>query len=70
VETFARSVSAAATRAGLIAAGDVSLAIDLARRFPLSGDVSLDEQLADIRAYAISSEHRTLRGRLGVALAN
>jgi tetratricopeptide (TPR) repeat protein len=70
VETFARSVSAAATRAGLIAAGDVSLAIDLARRFPLPGDVSLDEQLADIRAYAISSEHRTLRGRLGVALAN
>jgi hypothetical protein len=68
VETFARSVIAAATRAGLIAAGDVSLAVDLGRRFPLAGDVSVEEQLADIRAYAISNEHRTLRARLGVAL--
>lgn len=70
VEAYARSVLAAQSRAALIAAGDVTLAVELAKRFPLAGEISIDEQLADIRAFAISREHAELRRRLGVALAN
>ncbi len=68
VETFARSVVAAASRAGLVASGDVALATDLVRRFPLPGEVSVDEQLADVRAFAISSEHHEIRERLQVSV--
>lgn len=68
VEAYARSVLAAQSRAALVAAGDVTLAVELAKRFPLVGEITLDEQLADIRAFAISREHAELRKRLGVAL--
>jgi hypothetical protein len=54
-------------RAGLAVSGDVCAAAELIRRFP-SG-ASVDQQLGELYAFAISREYASLRQRMGVAVA-
>ena len=68
VATHVKGVHAAASRAGLVACGDIARAIALAGRFPLGSGASEAEVVADLRAFAISAEHCRIREHLGVAV--
>jgi hypothetical protein len=68
VASYRRSIDFAAGRAGLLAAGELGLALRMTERFPQFGPVSLDEQKADLLTYSVSDEYAALRERLGVAL--
>jgi len=56
-------------RMGLLACGDVAIAADLLRRFPQAGLTTLEDQLGELYAFAISREYTSLRERIGVAIA-
>jgi hypothetical protein len=68
VSAYRRSLDLAAGRAGLLACGDVSLALRLTQRFPQRSHFTPDEQCADLVVYAVSDEYGALRERLGVAV--
>lgn len=76
ITSWARGVERGASRAGLMACGNLETAVAMTRRFPLrsaSGQMPKDSktpepEVLDLLAYAVSSEHGTLRSRLGVKL--
>ena len=68
VSAFRRSIELAAGRAGLLATGELSLALRMTERFPQHGPVTREEQSADLFTYSVSDEYAALRERLGVAL--
>jgi hypothetical protein len=68
VAGYRRSIELAGGRAGLLATGDLALALRMTDRFPQYGPASLDEQKADLLTYSVSDEYATLRERLGVAV--
>jgi hypothetical protein len=68
VAAHVKSVHAAASRAGLVACGDLARAIAVAERFPLASGPSEAEVVGDLRAFAISAEHGRIREHLGVAV--
>jgi hypothetical protein len=65
---WARTVELAAGRAGLLAAGDLEVAVKTTRQFPLSGLVDVEDHVKDLLAYSVSEEYETLRRALGVAV--
>lgn len=81
VATWARGVELAASRAGLLACGNLETAARMTDRFPLrsgaepeprgSGAKSskLQGDVLRLLAYAVSSEYAALRDRIGVKLA-
>ncbi|HEX6277902.1 MAG TPA: hypothetical protein VFZ53_32890 [Polyangiaceae bacterium] len=68
VAAYRRSIDLAAARAGLLACGDLSLALRMTERFPQHCAFSPDEQAADLCVFAVSDEYAALRERLGVAV--
>jgi tetratricopeptide (TPR) repeat protein len=66
VQGWALSVQRAAGRAGLLASGNVEVAVNLTRRFPLGGLIQVEDQVKDLMAYSVSGEYASLRERLGV----
>ena len=68
VQAYRRSIELSAARAGLLACGDLTLALRMTERFPQHGALTLDEQSADLLVYSVSDEYAALRERLGVAL--
>jgi hypothetical protein len=66
MQAWVLSVQRAAGRAGLLAAGNVEVAVNLSRRFPLSGPILVEDQVKDLMAYSVSAEYASLRERLGV----
>jgi hypothetical protein len=69
VNAYRRSLELAAARAGLLACGDLSLALRMTERFPQRGMLAPDEQSADLFVYSVSDEYAALRERLGVAVS-
>jgi hypothetical protein len=65
---FQRSVDRAAGRAGLLACGNLELAVKLTERFPLKSDLDASAQVADLFCFSVSEEYAALRERLGVAV--
>lgn len=68
ITAWARSVHLAAGRAGLLACGDIHRAADLVRRFPPAGELTAEEQIADLCAWSIGAGCAELRKRLGIAV--
>jgi hypothetical protein len=68
VSAFRRSIDLAAGRAGLLACGDLSLALRMTERFPQHGVATREEQQADLLTFSVSDEYLALRERLGVAV--
>jgi hypothetical protein len=68
VSAYRRSVELAGARAGLLACGDLSLALRMTERFPQHGAFTPEEQAADLCVFSVSDEYAALRERLGVAL--
>jgi hypothetical protein len=66
VQSWTLSVQHAAGRAGLLASGNVEVAVNLTRRFPLGGLIQVEDQVKDLMAYSVSGEYASLRERLGV----
>lgn len=66
---WVRSVELASARAGLLACGDLELAVSLVRRHPLGTAVTLDEQVRTLLGYALSPAYTALRKHVGVLLA-
>ncbi len=62
-----RSARHVASRAALLATGNLALSARLIERFPLPGS-NASEQIDDIAAYALGDDYAGLRARLGVAL--
>jgi hypothetical protein len=52
-------------RIGLLLCGDVRRAVDIARRFPLSG-IDPQHQIDDLYQHALADEHVRLRRTLGI----
>jgi len=65
---WARAVELGAGRAGLLACGDLELAVKTTRAFPLSGLAETEDQVGDLLAYSVSEEYAALRQHLGVAV--
>jgi hypothetical protein len=68
IAAFQRSVDRTAGRAGLLACGNLELAMKLTERFPLKSELSADAQVTDLFGFAVSDEYLSLRGRLGIAV--
>ncbi len=68
VSAYRRSIDLCAGRAGLLASGDLSLALRMTERFPQHGAATREEQSADLLTFAVSDEYLALRERLGIAL--
>ncbi|MFZ5892216.1 MAG: hypothetical protein ACOY0T_14255 [Myxococcota bacterium] len=68
-EAALRELALLGVRAGLSVSGDVCGAAELIRRFPAEGLASVDEQLGELYAFAISRQYASLRQRMGVAVA-
>lgn len=66
--SWARAVELSAGRSGLLASGDVALAVRMTRRFPLGGLVEVEDQVGDLLGYAVSAEYERLRDALGVLI--
>ena len=66
VTAFRRSIELTSGRAGLLACGDLALALRMTERFPQHGALPLDEQRADLLTFSVSDEYAALRERLGV----
>jgi hypothetical protein len=66
VTAFRRSIELTSGRAGLLACGDLALALRMTERFPQHGALALDEQRADLLTFSVSDEYAALRERLGV----
>jgi hypothetical protein len=66
VSAFRRSIELSSGRAGLLACGDLALALRMTERFPQHGVMPLDEQRADLLTFSVSDEYSALRERLGV----
>lgn len=65
------AVERAAGRAGLLACGNLELALRLVDRFPTAnGTTSSSEQGDDLLTFSVSAEYAALRERLGVAVQN
>jgi tetratricopeptide (TPR) repeat protein len=65
-----RSLELTATRTGLLACGDVTVAAKLLRDDPAPpGDLPVPVKVEDLYAYAVSDAHGALRERLGVSVA-
>jgi len=64
--SWSRAVDRAAARGGLLACGNVELALRLTERFPLANATSAADQGDDLLAYSVSAEYAALRERLGV----
>jgi hypothetical protein len=65
---FQRSVDRACGRAGLLACGNLELAVQLTERFPLKSDLDGNAQIADLLSFSVSEEYLTLRERIGIAV--
>ena len=65
---FRRAADRAAGRAGLLACGNLELAVKLTERFPQKSELDAATQVADLLSFAVSDEHGALRERLGVAV--
>jgi tetratricopeptide (TPR) repeat protein len=62
-----RGVELTATRAGLVLAGDLAVAMRVLRRETRSiADVSIDDKRADLLAYSASEPYAKLRGELAI----
>ncbi|MBK7586731.1 MAG: tetratricopeptide repeat protein [Myxococcales bacterium] len=68
VARYVNGVHAAASRAGLVACGDIARAIELTGRYPLPGGPSKEQQVAELRAFSISAEYALIRQHLGIAV--
>jgi hypothetical protein len=64
--SWAKSIELASGRAGLLACGNLELAAELTRNYPLGGLVDAEQQVKDLLAFAVSDEYAVLRDRLGV----
>lgn len=58
----------AALRAGLLACGDIAIAVRLSERFPSGGELAPNERRADLVSFSLSTAYGDLRRRLGVAV--
>lgn len=65
IEEWLRVTTLAGGRAGVLVAGDVRLAVDVTRRFPLPG-IEVEEQVQDLYRFALSTELGALRKLLGI----
>lgn len=68
-EHFAREVELACLRAGLVACGNLALALELSERFPLTGELSASEQVEELIRFALSEPYARVRQALGVAVS-
>ncbi|HEV8247893.1 MAG TPA: hypothetical protein VGP93_19095, partial [Polyangiaceae bacterium] len=66
--SWTRSVELAASRAGLVACGNLEIAAKMTERLPLGGQLSPEEQLSDLMAWCVSADYAALRERLGVLI--
>lgn len=65
-----RRLELTATRAGLLASGDLAVAVRMVENDPAPvGDLSADTKVEDLLAFAVSAEHEALRRALGVAVS-
>ncbi|HEU5076198.1 MAG TPA: hypothetical protein VFU02_18525, partial [Polyangiaceae bacterium] len=67
--SWLRAVELTRGRAGLLACGDVAVALELVRRHPVVGQTPQEDQVSDLLWFSVSDEYAKLRGRLGVAIA-
>ncbi|MCA9598964.1 MAG: hypothetical protein KC776_36890 [Myxococcales bacterium] len=67
IERWLHRADRIAGRLGLVACGDLHMAAEICERFPLATS-SVDEQLDDLFAFALSEEHADIRRRLGVSV--
>jgi hypothetical protein len=65
---WARGVELVSARVALLAVGEVSVAGELTRRFPVGSQTTPEEQRRDLLAFSLSEEYFELRRRLGVAV--
>jgi hypothetical protein len=65
---WARGIELVSARVALLAVGEISLAADLTRRFPVGGQTTPEDQRRDLLAFSLSEEYFELRRRLGVAV--
>lgn len=68
LERLLRAADLSGVRAGLVAAGDVTVAADLIRRFPAEGVTTAEAQLGELFQFAIGERYGLLRRKLGVAV--
>lgn len=66
VERFRLRAELAANRVGLVACGDLGVAVRTATRFPCAPELSREAQVEDLFAYAFGNAHGELRHRLGL----
>lgn len=68
MSSWARSVELAASRAGLLACGNIEIAARLCKRFPFGKLVPVEAQIDDLMLFSLSKEYAELRRKLGVAI--
>jgi hypothetical protein len=66
--SWSLAVQRAAGRAGLLACGNLELALRMVERFPAADGSSSAQQGDDLLVFSLSAEYAALRERLGVAL--
>ena len=69
MRAYRRRASRAALRAGLLACGDIAVAMRLAERFPIPSEFAKGEERADLVAFSIGQSYALLRQKLGVAVS-
>nr|PZN25401.1 MAG: hypothetical protein DIU78_10390 [Pseudomonadota bacterium] len=67
LERLLRAADSAGVRAGLLASGDVTVAADVIRRYPMEGATTAEDQLGELFQFAISEQYGLLRQKLGIA---
>lgn len=65
---FKRTVSLAGARAGLLASGNLELAIRMTERFPVTEAGPIEAQIGDLMRFSVSPDHAALRERIGVSV--
>jgi hypothetical protein len=68
LSAYRRSVALAGGRAGLLATGNLELAVELTKRFADADAGPVEDQVADLLRFSVSPEHAALRERIGVAV--
>ncbi len=69
LKAYRRRAERAALRAGLLACGDIAIAVRLSERFPSGRELTATERRADLASFSIATAYGDLRRRLGVAVS-
>jgi len=69
MRAYRRRAERAASRAGLLACGDIAIAVRLSERFPHGHELTANERRSDLVSFSLASDYGELRARLGVAFS-